>query len=393
MTRYVRGVSIYKPKARSRRTDPYILAWKDANGQRRTRTASTDLRIAIQLANEIALRNDAAVLGLIDPNTDRHAAANQKPIDKHADDFREWLIARGATGHYARETSRLVLRVMNAARISRITDINPGDVQRAIKALPRQRVAEGTLSNRQLDKAVRACKRFGAYLRKSNYVAVHPLIDLAHYDAEADRRRVRRAVDPDDVIALIDAADRGPVLAGMPGSERAQLYRCATATGLRFGSLVSLVPESFVLNSPAPFVRVTARFMKNRKTRELPLRADLVELLKPWLATKRIGQPVFAKKRGAKFMDAFRSDLKAAGIAYRDDAGHFFDFHAQRNQFITAVVRSAGLKAAQDLAGHSTPLLTARYARLNYDDYRKALDGLPALAKQHKPKGKSGGVA
>lgn len=390
MTRYVRGCSIYKPKARSRRTDPYLVAWTDASGDRHTKSTSTDIRIAIQVANEIAMRKDAAVHGLIDARADRYAAANVKPINDHIDTFEKYLIAKGDTEAYAKETAAIVRRVMTEAKANHIPDLVPGDIQTAIKNMPRLRVADITLSNRSLDKAVRACKNFGKYLKRNHLSAHHPLEDLTHYDPKADRRRIRRAIDVEDVLNLIDAAEQGPTRAGMSSADRAMLYRVATATGLRFGSLMSMTRESFIVNTPAPFVRVVARFVKSRKAREIPLRADLVDLLRPWLAGKKQGERVWHLSRGVRFMDAFRADLKAAGIAYQDEAGHFFDFHAQRNQFITAIVRSAGLKVAQDLAGHSTPALTADYARMNFSDYSKALEGLPPMKKRIK---REGGVA
>jgi integrase len=76
-----------------------------------------------------------------------------------------------------------------------------------------------------------------------------------------------------------------------------------------------------------------------------------------------------------------QADLELAGIAYRDDEGHVFDFHSLRVCYISGLAR-AGVppKVVQALARHSTPLLTYdRYVKLGKGDERRALDVLPDL--------------
>jgi hypothetical protein len=76
-----------------------------------------------------------------------------------------------------------------------------------------------------------------------------------------------------------------------------------------------------------------------------------------------------------------QTDLKAAGIPYVDAAGLFADFHALRHSYITNL-GSAGvpLSAAQKLARHSTPTLTAvRYTHLDLAEQAKEVQKLPAL--------------
>ena len=78
-----------------------------------------------------------------------------------------------------------------------------------------------------------------------------------------------------------------------------------------------------------------------------------------------------------------RLDLDAAGVAHVDSAGHVFDFHALRHQFLSDLAL-AGVhpKEAQALARHSTITLTMdRYTHLGIFDLTAALDRLPALPK------------
>src|SRR5262249_5108398 len=54
----------------------------------------------------------------------------------------------------------------------------------------------------------------------------HYLAHLSTINPEADRRRLRRALTPEEAARLIDAAERGPVVMGMTGPDRARLYSC-----------------------------------------------------------------------------------------------------------------------------------------------------------------------
>ena len=75
--------------------------------------------------------------------------------------------------------------------------------------------------------------------------------------------------------------------------------------------------------------------------------------------------------------DRERSDF----LSFRDNAGHVFDFHALRHQFISNLAASgAHPKVAQSLARHSTIALTMdSYTHLGLVDLTAALDKLPGL--------------
>ncbi|MEM7812527.1 MAG: tyrosine-type recombinase/integrase, partial [Planctomycetota bacterium] len=81
-----------------------------------------------------------------------------------------------------------------------------------------------------------------------------------------------------------------------------------------------------------------------------------------------------------------RADLDAAGIAYTDEDGRDFDFHALRHQFITMLARSGvNVKDAQELARHSTVTLTLdRYAHVGIRDLGTAVAALPRIHTREK---------
>ncbi len=80
-----------------------------------------------------------------------------------------------------------------------------------------------------------------------------------------------------------------------------------------------------------------------------------------------------------------RADLIAAGVPIVVDGpegAETRDFHAQRNCFISDVIRAgADLKQAMTLARHSDPKLTAgRYARTRLHDLGALVDKLPTTS-------------
>jgi len=140
--------------------------------------------------------------------------------------------------------------------------------------------------------------------------------------------------------------------------------------------------------------------LQTRRRDVQPIRADLADLLRPFLAGKAAGAPVFPMPMHTERM--IRHDLDAARqawlqesatpaecyerfgsdfLAYRDAAGRFADFHASRATYVTRLVRSgANVKAAMELARHSTPTLTLKhYTHFAIADAAKALDALPVI--------------
>ncbi len=78
-----------------------------------------------------------------------------------------------------------------------------------------------------------------------------------------------------------------------------------------------------------------------------------------------------------------RIDLEAAGIPYiveGPDGPEHADFHALRHSYLTLGGRAGiDLRTLQELAGHSTPELTARYSHRRLHDLTGALRKLPSL--------------
>jgi integrase len=178
-------------------------------------------------------------------------------------------------------------------------------------------------------------------------------------------------------------------------------YLVAASTGLRAGELHSLTDASFDLDDTPPTVTVEAGDSKHKERDLVPLRADLVPLLRSWLRPGPLWPGTWHKK-AAKMIYRDLGVARAAWIkeaeddpaerkareqsdflCERDRDGLVFDFHGLRGQFVTSLAR-AGVhpRTAQKLARHKTLALTMQnYTHTDLADMATALTALPPLAK------------
>jgi integrase len=100
----------------------------------------------------------------------------------------------------------------------------------------------------------------------------------------------------------------------LTGQDRYYLYLTAVTTGFRANALANLTPGDFDLD--AQTVTLPARFNKSRRLMIQPLPADVVAALRPYLAEKAAGRPIWEGIWGNSFRGAemVRRDLEAAGI-------------------------------------------------------------------------------
>ncbi len=84
-----------------------------------------------------------------------------------------------------------------------------------------------------------------------------------------------------------------------------------------------------------------------------------------------------------------RGDLADAGITYAlegPDGPEYADFHSLRHSYLTLGGRAGiDLRTLQELAGHSDPILTARYSHRRLYDLAGAVDKLPNLVPNNSP--------
>jgi integrase len=367
-----------KTRDRKRAGASWYIAYVDEEGMRRMVKGCPDKAATEAMARKLESEAELRRRGVIDPRADAYAAHERKPLDEHVGDFFASLVAKGGTGDHARKTANRVRRVLTLCHARRLSDLPPSRVLSALKA-----VRDTGASAETVNHHVRAVKAFSRWLWRDGRVREHGLAHLTTTNPEADRRHSRRALLPDEAAALVAAAERGGVVWGVSGPDRATLYRVALGTGFRRGELASLTRESFDLSADPPTVTVRAAYSKRRRDDAQPIRPDLADSLRAWLATKAPGRPVFGTltRHTARMM---RRDLEAAGVPYRDGSNRVADFHSLRHSYVSALARSnAPVKVIQTLARHSTPSLTfGVYAHIGVFDQTAALEALPDLSPE-----------
>ncbi len=327
----------------------------------------------------------------------------------------------------------------------------------ALEKWANAREAEGMPANTLNGYLLAACA-FGNWCVDTNRLTVNPFARPPKRDGKADQRRPRRALTEDELRRLLIAARLRPlaeygrptvkladagkrenkrsrrtwarapltfdaleaaaarareVLAGRPGfvaklerrgRERALIYKALVLTGLRKGELASLTVGQLVLDGPQPYVALAAADAKSGHAAEIPLRADLVDDLRAWLAERLDAARAAARAKGlplparlpddaplfnvpADLVRAFDRDLRVAGIPKRDDRGRVLDIHALRHTFGTHLSKGGvAPRIAQAAMRHSTLELTMNvYTDPRLLDVAGALDALPALPPIDRP--------
>ena len=203
------------------------------------------------------------------------------------------------------------------------------------------------------------------------------------------------------------------------GLERALIYKMMVLTGIRKRELASITVADVILDRPEPHLILSPRHEKNRRGSTIPLRADLVNDLKSWLAvrledlrqraSRRTGNtevptslPPDAKlvRIPGNLSGVLLDDLLAAGLARlvtgpagkrridsSDDRGRVIDVHALRMTFASHLAAGGvPLRTAQAALRHSRPELTAvTYTDPKLLDVAGSLRSLPGLPLRTTP--------
>ena len=140
--------------------------------------------------------------------------------------------------------------------------------------------------------------------------------------------------------------------------DRKIAYLTLLYTGQRRSEIAALRVGDLSLDGEEPFVLIRAETTKDKDKRAVPLHPRLVaELRKCIPATVRPGELVFPRFPN---YDALMTDLARAGIERRDEMGRSVHFHSFRKTWQTMGVRAGvSQRVAQDVLGHSDPVLTA----------------------------------
>ena len=343
---------------------------------------------------------------------DRERAAVSKPLaeyDKagkltggHLLDFQAALKGKGNCPGHIKTMVKRVRTLFQGCGFRALSDIRADAVVNRLREM-RER-EEKPIGIATSNGYLAAASAFCTWAVRNRRTSASPLSHLQPMNPRLDVKRKRRALSPDELRRVMEAARTGKTRGGMTGSDRAVLYAVAASTGLRWSELASLTAGSFDLDADPATVTVEAAYSKRRRDDTLPLRQDLAETLRDYLATRLPSARAFDMPKTRMGADMMRVDLKAARMAwikeakgnvpevkrrvksdflkFEDTDGRIADFHSLRHSFCTALAK-AGVapKVAQDLARHSDINLTlSHYSHTLVEDRAEALESLPGLS-------------
>jgi len=385
----------------------YTINYIDHEGRRRTvpgsETKETTKAAAAEIEKKVYLRRH----DVIDPLMEQMASAANVPIDQHLREFNNSLQRKGTSDKTVETAMRHVEQFVDKSSIDSISRLTTKTLDAYVVCLRNQparpsRHEEDNASNprmsaRTVNSHIRSIKQFSRWLWETNRVAADPLsaVKINTKQEEKDRRHVRRNVTNEQLVHLIATTESAPdwtwrlgrprnsPTVSVSGPERAMLYRVAVGTGLRVSELANLKPSAFRLDATPPTVTAMAAYAKGSRTDQLPISDNLAAILRPWLAQKPEGRPVFTLPRRERVADMLRADLERAGIPYKDAEGRVFDFHATRGQYITSLGKSgASQVVVQQLARHKDFNTTRRYLHLTVADGAAAVNNLPSVGSK-----------
>jgi len=365
------------------RSEPYTIQYRDHLGKRRTAKGFTDKALTEQLAAKLEGESRMRKTGLVDPELENVAMHKAVLLEEHLKMF-NLNIADNSKDYIDLIMARL-RRVIKAGKFEKLGDLTLDRAQATLWAMRKKQ----NWGHRTYNHYVQALQTFCNWCVTTQRLLTNPLSGLDRLNIEVDIRHKRRALSPEEIVKLIEAARASRKRVESYRSElRARLYLMAYLTGLRRRELGSLTPGNFKLDAVPPKVTLKAACSKHRREDVLPLHPELVQLLREWLPKLKPNEKLFPELAKKKTWKMVKRDLARAGIPYVTEDG-IADFHAAgRHTYITELLRNgATLPEAKELARHTDVNMTMRYTHIGLEDRSKALSNLkvPAPALQKNP--------
>jgi integrase len=435
----------------------YTAKYRDGNRQvQEIATGCRDERAARSVLNALEKRAElvrAGVLTTAEGSMADHAAV---PLAEHIAAFLTHQRSKGVVAVRVKNSESRLNRLATDCGFKRLAEL---DATRLEKWLSLNAVEGMSAGNR--NEYRQELVGFGNWCVRTSRLASNPFTAVPKADAKSAARRQRRAMTEAELVKLLDVARRRPLLDAMMvrrgkrkgeavaklrpevverlellGRERALIYKMLVLTGLRKGELASLTVGQLHLDGPHPFADLAAADEKNRQGSAIPLRVDLADDLRQWLADRATALQQAASnaptvpfestvarssERGTSDSDAIAGrlcqpmtgvpqlpvdaplltvpaglvrildrDLKLAGIDKRDERGRTLDVHALRYSFATLLSKGGvAPRTAQAALRHSSINLTmGTYTDPKLLDIHGALDALPPLPLNTSPEQK-----
>ena len=358
-------------------SDTWTAQFTDEHGKtQRISTKTTVRSVAERILARYQTEVDRIRTGVATREELSKAPFRLVTFDKALEQFRTKMVADGTTEKHVCVTMQKIATICSETGINSLPDIRRETIERWVaNEVQTKARALGTINT-----YLNAIKAFVLYLAEIEVLPRNPLKSIRKLNDALDPRKKRRALTADEIDRLLKQAELNKMSGKWEIGERKLIYRLLLGTGLRSTELSLLTPNQidFARNR----LTVEAAKTKNKKADILPMRVDLVQSVKEWVAQHAI-QPherIFRFKQKS-ILDSFYSDLKAAGIERKSSDGRSIDIHALRKTFGTMLAKAGvPLTTTQRLMRHHSPVITAKlYIDVDPVDMMQALEQLPAL--------------
>jgi integrase len=372
-------------------TGCFYAKYRDHGGIVRTvSTGCRDRGNAEQFLARLERETERVEAGVVTREEIRRAETMGDPIESHVDAYIGTLI--GSESH-RENTERYIRTIAKALGWTCLGDLKRDAMETWLASEARKGRSARSRNAHQT-----AVVSFCNWCVEAQRLASNPFARMPKAKEKADPRRNRRALSEEEFQRLVEAAKNAPgrpavrrtgrvgAKPGRPeqrlsGHGRADLYQVLVYTGLRIGELADIRVADVQLEGRNPGINLFAALDKGRKEHFIPLRRDLVELLRTRVDGRAPADLIFDVP--ADLIKRFNADCKGAGIPKRDDRGKTVDIHSLRMTFNTWLAK-AGVapRIAQELMRHSDIELTTQvYTDPALFDLVTAVEALPPVAK------------
>jgi integrase len=327
-----------------------------------------DKQVAEQKLRQIVQQEERGRAGLVLPVAQTKCLA--RPLGKLIDEFIDDKDQVGRAESYTRIMAGRLYNLSKACGWHTLADV---DAQSFLDWRRRQRTSAKTLNE-----YLGGIRRLLAWVRKQYGVPITTLDNVEYVDERGAGTFERRALTLQEAQRLLNVAP----------PERRLIYVLALSSGLRRAEMESLTWGNVELDAPQPFLRVRAKFTKNRKDAFIPLIPQAAEVLRAVRPMGVSGSAAVLPKGVPRNRRALRRDMKAAGIPIMDGNGRKFDLHAMRTTCCTFLL-AAGVPArlVQEIMRHSDIRLTTKnYADMSRSPLRESMNALAPLVTLPAPK-------
>jgi len=357
--------------------DTWTAQFTDENGKmQRVSTKTTVRSIAEKILAKYQNEVDRIRTGVATRDELSKIHLRNVTLEKASKLYRTKLVADGTTTQHVDSTLYRIERLCEETGIDSLTEIRRETVEQWVAdEVEKKVIAPGTISG-----YIKSMKSFAQYLTDIELLPKNPLKSIKKLNPEIDQRKKRRAMTADEIAQLLAVATAEKASGKWKAGERILIYRLLLGTGLRSTELSLLTPNQ--IDFERCRLTIEAAKTKNKKAGVLPMRQDLVQSVKEWIAKHGIQSHERIFSYDARILClSFYKDLATAGIERKTSDGRSIDVHALRKTFGTMLAKAGvPLTTTQRLMRHSSPVITAKlYIDVDPLDMSNALEQLPAF--------------